>query len=254
MPGTSPAVLTLLIVNVAVFLVGFLVPGLGSRLVEIGAFWFTRNENFAVWQAATYMFLHGDISHLAFNMIGLLSFGVRLEHRWGSGRFLLFYALCGVGAALIHNAVNLREFLQLEHQLLATGLSPEALTILLTTGQGFIPSVPGLQSHLAEAYQIYGVPMIGASGAVYGILVAFGLMYPNAKLLLLFFPAPISAKYLIPIVLGLDLFSEVTGFSLFGRGIAHIAHLGGAAIGLLLTLMWRRRGGAAVAAASSPFV
>jgi len=84
--------------------------------------------------------------------------------------------------------------------------------------------------------------MLGASGAIYGVLVAFGMLYPNAKLALLFLPVPIAAKYFIPIVVGLDLFSGVTGFSLFGGGVAHFAHIGGAVIGLILMLLWRAKG------------
>jgi membrane associated rhomboid family serine protease len=94
---------------------------------------------------------------------------------------------------------------------------------------------------MVDLYRIYAAPMLGASGAIYGILVAFGLMYPDAKLALLFLPVPIAAKYFIPIILALDLFSGVTGFSLFGGGIAHFAHIGGALIGFLLMWYWRSR-------------
>jgi membrane associated rhomboid family serine protease len=94
---------------------------------------------------------------------------------------------------------------------------------------------------LVDLYRVYAGPMLGASGAIYGLLVAFGCLHPNAKLAMMFIPVPIAAKYFIPILLGLDLLSGVTGFSLFGASVAHFAHLGGAAIGFLLMLLWRHR-------------
>ena len=94
---------------------------------------------------------------------------------------------------------------------------------------------------LEELYGIYATPMLGASGAIYGLLVAFGFLHPNAKLAIMFVPVPVAAKFVIPVLLLLDLFSGVTGFSLFGAGIAHFAHLGGALIGFLLMLLWRNR-------------
>ena len=101
---------------------------------------------------------------------------------------------------------------------------------------------PEIRAAVVDLYRIYVGPMVGASGAIYGILVAFGLLYPNAKLALLFLPVPIAAKFFIPILLALDLFSGVTGFSLFGGGIAHFAHIGGALIGFLLMWHWRKLG------------
>jgi membrane associated rhomboid family serine protease len=100
---------------------------------------------------------------------------------------------------------------------------------------------PATLSLMEELYRIQATPMVGASGAVYGILVAFGLLYPNAKLALLFLPVPIAAKFFIPVLLALDLLSGVTGFSLFGQSIAHFAHLGGAIIGFLLMWHWRNQ-------------
>ena len=246
----TPAVLGLVIANAAVFVAGWLMPNGNEWLVEHGAFWFSANPHFALWQAVSYMFLHGGVGHIFFNMFALVSFGGLLERQWGTGRFLIFYFLCGVGAALIHNGVNAYHYGVLQERLVAQGLTPDAIRALLTEGPkaiiAFLTERRGtLQSGADEAlvglYRIYAVPMLGASGAIYGVLVAFGLLYPNAKLALMFLPVPIAAKYFIPIMLGLDLLSGVTGFSLFGGGIAHFAHLGGALIGFLLMLVWRRR-------------
>ena len=237
----TPAVLILVIANAAVFVAGLVIPNGSEWLVEHGACWFTANPHFAIWQAVTYMFLHGGVGHIFFNMFALVSFGVLLERQWGTARFLVFYFLCGVGAALIHDAVNAYQFGVLQERLVAQGLTPDAIRELLTTGSGEIPPGAGIKATLIDLYRIYAAPAVGASGAIYGVLVAFGLLYPNAKLALIFLPVPIAAKFFIPILLALDLLSGVTGFSLFGGGVAHFAHLGGALIGFILMLVWRRR-------------
>ncbi|MEN9403294.1 MAG: hypothetical protein RL091_1997 [Verrucomicrobiota bacterium] len=237
----SRTVQVLLVVNIVVFVAGLLLPKGNEGLITAGALWYPANAHFGVWQVVSYMFLHASLGHIFFNMFALVSFGTILEREWGAERFLLFYFLCGVGAALVQWGVNAYEFNSLHERLVAAGLRPSAISTLLTAGSGNIPSDPAVQAALTQIYGIYASPMLGASGAVYGLLVAFGFLHPNAKLALMFVPVPIAAKYFIPILLGLDLFSGVTGFSLFGGSIAHFAHLGGAAIGFLLMLLWRRR-------------
>jgi len=187
------------------------------------------------------MFLHGSPGHIFFNMFALVSFGAILEREWGASRFLLFYFVCGVGAALIQTGVNWQEFRDLHEHLVAAGLTPSVIGSLLTTGSGELPTDPAVKATLIDLYRVYASPMLGASGAIYGLLVAFGFLHPNAKLSLMFVPVPVAAKYFIPGLLLLDLFSGVTGFSLFGGSIAHFAHLGGALIGFLLMLLWRKR-------------
>jgi membrane associated rhomboid family serine protease len=236
----APAVLGLVIANAAVFVAGLVVPEARGWLVEHGAFWFTANPHFAPWQAVTYMFLHGGPGHILFNMFALVSFGGLLERQWGTRRFLVFYFLCGVGAALVHNAVNAYHYGVLQERLVAQGLTPDAIRAALATGRSALQDQE-ITTALRTLYRIYAVPMIGASGGIYGVLVAFGLLYPNAKLMLMFMPVPIAAKIVIPVLLALDLLSGVTGFSLFGGGVAHFAHLGGALVGFCLMLFWRRR-------------
>lgn len=237
----SRAVLALLSVNIAVFAAGLLVPGWHDRILAAGAFWFPDNGNFGAWQAVTYMFLHGDLGHIFFNMFALVSFGTILEREWGAPRFLLFYFLCGVGAALIQLAVNWHEAGTLQAQLVAAGLTPATISELVTTGRGAVPADPAVKALVIDLYRIHAAPMVGASGAIYGLLVAFGFLHPNAKLALMFVPVPVAAKFFIPALLALDLLSGVTGFSLFGAGVAHFAHIGGAAIGFLMMLLWRER-------------
>jgi len=241
----SRAVLALLSVNIAVFAAGLFVPGWHARILAAGAFWFPDNGNFGEWQAVSYMFLHADLGHIFFNMFALVSFGTILEREWGATRFLLFYFLCGIGAALIQLGVNWHEAGVLHERLVAAGLTPAAISSLLATGRGTLPADPAVKAALVDLYQIHVAPMVGASGAIYGLLVAFGFLHPNAKLALMFVPVPVAAKFFIPGLLALDLLSGVTGFSLFGAGVAHFAHLGGAAIGFLLMLLWRQRAAAA---------
>ncbi|MBL9186506.1 MAG: rhomboid family intramembrane serine protease [Opitutaceae bacterium] len=241
MNRTSPAVAGLLIVNIVLFVAGLLLPQARERLIDFGALWYPANGNFGAWQVVSHMFLHAGPGHIFFNMFALFSFGTILEREWGMGRFLIFYFLCGVGAGLIQTGVNWQEFSGLHDRLVAAGLTPAAISSLLATGSGAMPSDPAVKAVLFELYGIYASPMLGASGAIYGLLVAFGCLHPNAKLALMFVPVPVAAKYLIPGLLLLDLFSGVTGFSLFGVSIAHYAHLGGAAIGFLLMLLWRDR-------------
>ena len=233
----------LLIVNVVAFAAGLLLPNGNDQLVTAGALWYPANGHFGLWQVVSYMFLHGSLGHIFFNMFALVSFGSILEREWGAARFLIFYFLCGVGAALIQTGINWQEFHSLHDRLVESGLTPSAIASLLEHGGGQLPSDPATRALLVELYGIYAAPTIGASGAIYGLLVAFGCLHPNAKLALMFVPFPIAAKYFIPGLLLLDLFSGVTGFSLFGASIAHFAHLGGAAIGFLLMLLWRKHRG-----------
>lgn len=237
----SRAVLVLLSINIAVFAAGLLVPDWHGRILALGAFWFPDNPHFGAWQAVTYMFLHGDLGHIFFNMFALVSFGTILEREWGAARFLLFYFLCGIGAALIQLAVNWHEAGTLHAQLVAAGLTPADISQMMATGRDHLHLQPTAKTVLVELYQLHATPMVGASGAIYGLLVAFGCLHPNARLALMFVPVPVAAKYFIPALLALDLLSGVTGFSLFGAGIAHFAHLGGAAIGFVLMLLWRQR-------------
>lgn len=235
------AVAALLILNIIFFAAGALLPNGQRQLIDTGALWYPANAHFGVWQLVTHMFLHGGLSHIFFNMFALVSFGSILEREWGAGRFLLFYFLCGVGAGLAQTAISWQEFHGLHAKLIAAGLTPADISDLLANGGGLLPRDPAVKAVLVELYQVYSTPMLGASGAIYGLLVAFGFLHPNARLAMMFVPVPVAAKYFIPGLLLLDLLSGVTGFSLFGAGIAHFAHLGGALIGFLLMLVWRKR-------------
>lgn len=229
----------LLIVNVILFIGTFFVPVLMDYL----PLYYFENPSFQIWQLITHMFMHGNIPHILFNMFALYSFGSVLEHYWGGKKFFLFYILCGLGAAALHTAVNYWQIHDVVNTLTLNGFKSEEIFELLNKGMidnrwhQFVSS---------EAIQKLGSSYLsvalGASGAIYGLLVAFAFMFPNAGLSLIFIPVPIKAKYFVPGILVLDLVLGFGGSSIFGggNGIAHFAHIGGAIVGFLLMWLWKK--------------
>lgn len=235
----TEAIKHLIILNVVLFAATNFLPdlNLGSYL----ALYFPQNGNFGFWQFVSHMFMHGSFMHILFNMYALWAFGSPLEQMWGKNKFIFFYFSAGIGAGLIYTAVNYYQFNGIYQELISAGIQSVEIQNLLKTGSyntGILEHIS--EKRLTDLYQIYNTPAVGASGAVYGVLVAFGMSFPNAKLALIFFPVPIAAKYFIPVLIGLDLFSGVTGFSLFGGGIAHFAHVGGALIGFIMMKYWKK--------------
>lgn len=192
----------LIIINVVVWLFTALI---GENMYKYFALFAFSSPFFWPWQLVTHMFMHGSFWHLFFNMYTLLIFGIPLERTWGGKKFLLFYFVTGLGAALCHNLV-----LQLQIALL-----PD------------------------KAIEIMGTPTVGASGAIYGVLLGFGMLWPNTQLRLLFPPITLTAKWFVIIFGAIELFTGITGM---GGNIAHFAHLGGMLFGLLLILFWKKRG------------
>ncbi len=228
----------LIILNVIFFAADQL---LGVHLDRYLALYFPKNEHFGIWQYVSHMFMHGSFMHILFNMYALWAFGSPLEQMWGRNKFLFFYFSAGLGAGLIYTGVNYFQFNGIYNELVNSGLQPEAIQNLLQTGR-YNPDILNQVSEakLTDLFQIYNTPAVGASGAIYGVLVAFGMTFPDAKLALIFLPVPIAAKYFIPVLIAIDLFSGVTGFSIFGGGIAHFAHVGGALIGFIIMKYWQK--------------
>ncbi|MCP9200906.1 rhomboid family intramembrane serine protease [Gramella sp. GC03-9] len=240
----TETVKVLLIINVIFFIGSQL---LGQQAYEYFALWFVKNPNFQVWQIVTHMFMHGGFMHILFNMYALWAFGSPIEQMLGQKRFLIFYFGAGIGAAFLHTLVNFYAYQNGANELLGIGYTPaevadflqEAARSAAATGQYSYPS--GLDADaIGSMVESYATPAVGASGAIYGILVAFGMMFPNVQLFLLFVPVPIKAKYFIPGLIALDLFSGVTGYSIFGGSIAHFAHIGGALFGFLMMYYWKK--------------
>jgi membrane associated rhomboid family serine protease len=233
------AIKGLILANIALFAATYLLKEL--PLIEWLALYFPENENFRYWQPVTNMFMHGGFAHILFNMYALWAFGTPLERLWGDSRFLVFYFLSGIGASIIYLLVNYFQFHSIYDELIQAGASAADIQKLLSTRDVSESLASAEREKLIQLYDLFHTPAVGASGAIYGVLVAFGMSYPNAKLALIFFPVPIAAKYFIPVLIGLDLFSGVTGVSIFGGGIAHFAHIGGAIIGFLLMWFWRKK-------------
>lgn len=200
------------------------------------------HPQFHLWQMATYLFLHADWWHLGLNMLALWSFGRVLERAWGGQRLMVFFLLCGIGAAAAHLAVSYYEFSQLSAQLMAAGMSQADLARTTIDGLDLSSQFANVSSgDLRRLWQLQNTPAVGASGAVYGVLVAFALFFPNFKVILIFLPIPVAARYFVPVLLLIDLSAGLTGFSIFGYNVAHFAHLGGALVGFLLVQLWLRR-------------
>jgi membrane associated rhomboid family serine protease len=188
-----PAVKNLLIINIIVFLGTELI---GDPMYQLFALFPIGSPFFRWWQFVTHMFMHGNFAHIFFNMWSLFVFGPLLERLWGSKKFLIFYFVCGLGAALCHELVLMTQPLS-------------------------------------------NIPTVGASGAIYGLLLGFGMLYPNYVLTLVFPPVSLKAKWFVVIFAVIEL---VTGILGTRDGVAHFAHLGGMLFGLILILIWKKQG------------
>jgi rhomboid family protein len=237
MMNMTEAVKQLIIINILFFVGSQFVPAAGEYL----ALFYFENPNFKVWQPITHMFMHGGVMHIFFNMFALFSFGSALEHFWGSKKFLFFYFSCGLGAALLHSGMNYYYFHKGLGILMDNGFQQAEIMKVIAEGKYDVRWQELLIGNDFNNFlQSYIAPAVGASGAVYGLLTAFAFMFPNAELALLFIPVPVKAKYFVPVLVLLDLFSGVTGYSIFGAGIAHFAHVGGAVVGFIMMWYWKK--------------
>lgn len=226
----------LLIINGLFFLATLVFESRGFNLYEYLAAFYPESPYFHPWQILTHMFMHGDITHLAFNMFALWMFGSVVETSIGAKKFLILYFLAGLGSFALFNFVNYLQVenlkpLALELGFRLTDFTETAVPIGHTYGEGAPQVARDLMAY-------YTMPMVGASGAIYGILVAFGVLFPNAKLMMLFFPVPIKAKYFIPIMVVFEFLLGLQNYA--SDPIAHFAHLGGAIIGFILVRYWKK--------------
>jgi membrane associated rhomboid family serine protease len=247
------------------FLLTFVLQSQGIDLIRLLSLPYVGSPNFRPYQIVTHMFMHGGIEHILFNMFALWIFGSALENVWGTKRFLFFYFFCGLGAAIIEMAATYLQVHQFQDIVNTFILhpSPQLYDQILTKYSKFFdnpdflnylskvsyyyngnPNDPSLIQSASEAvnklfvgYQ--DIPTLGASGAIFGLLVAFGYLFPNTELYLMFIPIPIKAKYLVVGYAAVELF---LGFSGMEPGVAHFAHLGGALFGFLLVYYWNKRG------------
>ena len=251
----------LLIINLLFFIATIVLRNsLNIDLEHWLSLYYVGSSSFRPWQYITYMFMHANIEHIFFNMFALWIFGNVLENVWGTRRFIIFYLLCGIGAGLVHtivigltaapvlNQINLYAANPSPDALIAlcnehfTGIvNPRWITQVTNAWRSGIPDDYGLTTvnALMDLYNNYiiGIPTVGASGAVYGILLAFGMLFPN-EYIYLYFLLPIKAKWFVIGYAAIELFTGVMGTS---DGIAHFAHLGGMLAGLIIILIWRKR-------------
>ena len=237
----SPTVKQLLIINV-IFYFGSSMSLNTEFIYSLFSLHFPENPDFKFWQLITHMFMHGGILHLAFNMFALWMFGSAIESIFGSRRFIFFYITCGLGAALAQIGFLYYSFYSNLDILTNSGYDSQSVLNLLMEGRyntnwGNILGADGLLSFNTS----FLATMVGASGAIMGVLVAFGMFFPESKLMLIFFPIPINAKYFIPGIILLDLFSAITGQAIFSpSNTAYIAHIGGALTGFLIMYYWKK--------------
>ena len=239
----SPTVKQLLIINIIFFLGTFL--SFNSEFIySLFGLYFPENVNFKFWQILTHMFMHGNLPHILVNMFALWMFGSSVESILGSKNFLFFYLTCGLGAAVSQLAfLYYNYYVDLEFFVNNGYESAEIINILNNKSKPGINSLVnniGIEK-VASIFSNFNSTMVGASGAIMGILVAFGMFFPESKLMLLFFPIPIKAKYFIPAIIIMDLFSAITGQAIFSpSNTAYVAHLGGALTGFIIMYYWKK--------------
>lgn len=239
----SPTVKQLLIINVIFFLGTFLSFNSGF-IYSLFGLYFPENVNFKFWQILTHMFMHGNLPHILVNMFALWMFGSSVESIFGSKNFLFFYLTCGLGAAVSQLAfLYYNYYVDLEFFVSSGYESAEIINLLNNKSKPELNSLVnnvGIE-RVASIFSNFNTTMVGASGAIMGILVAFGMFFPESKLMLLFFPVPIKAKYFIPAIIIMDLFSAITGQAIFSpSNTAYVAHLGGALTGFIIMYYWKK--------------
>ncbi|SDB46361.1 Membrane associated serine protease, rhomboid family [Flavobacteriaceae bacterium MAR_2010_188] len=240
MRGITNTVKHLLIINAIMFL-GTLTLGNGELFYRLFALYFPKNDLFQPWQIITHMFMHGNFMHILFNMFALWMFGTAVEQVFGWKKFLFFYISSGLGAAAVMLGFYYFKYLPAESALISDGLAASDIKFMLTNNK-LIDGITEVQKlKLQDMFTIYNSTMVGASGAIMGVLVAFGMLFPDSKLMLIFLPIPIKAKYFIPGIIALDLISALTGQSFFSpSNTAYMAHVGGALTGFLMMWYWKK--------------
>lgn len=229
-----PVTKNLIIINFIIWLAMMVLPGrLGVDIMQYGALHYIKAPDFNPAQLLTYMFMHSttDFAHILFNMFTLFMFGVTLERVLGAPRFLFYYISCGIGAALIQELVwswtwedifvrNMANFYGVDFPEMR-----EAISAAVSSGQ--------------ELTFLNQLQTIGASGAIYGVLLAFGMLFPDMPLFIMFIPVPIKAKWM---VIGYGAIELLIGLSSANDGVAHFAHLGGMIFGFIMIWFWKKKG------------
>jgi len=232
--GMPPAVKNIIYINILMLLANYAsIAIFNVDLNRILGIYFPASDQFRPIQILTHMFMHGGIWHLFFNMLALYMFGQILEQVWGSKRFLIYYFVSGLGAMATHMLV-----MEIQYRQVMNYIAPEQLQEVLDDGYTYTLQLKAYTDPVMRKLQyILYTPTVGASGAIYGVLLAFGMLFPNTPLLLLFPPIPIRAKYFVLLYGGLELYLAITQP---GSSVAHAAHLGGMIFGFILIKVWKK--------------
>lgn len=231
----------LIIINILFFVISL---SIGETAYGLLSIWYPENENFKIWQLFSHMFMHHQTFyfHIIMNMLGLWMFGTPLEQIWGRNKFLFFYFSAGLGAVVLPFIIDYVQFNSILDGLISNNnINKDEIITLLNDGNvEAIKNVLGNNQWTKLKNIFYGTSL-GASGAVMGLVAAFGWYFPNAKMALIFLPIPIAAKYFIPLLLAYEIYSGITGGnSIFGVNVAHFAHVGGALTGFIIAWYWKK--------------
>ena len=253
-----PVVKNLILINIVMWVAKYALFNLGIDLTELLGLHYPGSEHFRPYQFVTHLFMHGDFFHLAFNMFALYMFGKVLEMVWGPRRFMVYFFVTGLGAAALHSFVTYLEISSLQKGVAAfvNTPSPELLAAFVKShlshpatwvsdlvnnwgdapnNAGYIQQSVDLVQRVLSEQMDY--PTVGASGAIFGVLLGFGYLVPNTELMLLFPPVPIKAKYFVVGYGAIELYLGLTGTQ---AGVAHFAHLGGMLFGFILLKYWSK--------------
>lgn len=230
----TPAVKNIMIINVLIYLACFVVPGLSDSLTG----YYFASPNFRPWQIVTHMFMHSkdDFTHIFFNMYALYLFGTALENYWGTKRFVIYYMTCGVGAFFLHMGVN---YLEIQELMKKLG-EREVAEVFMNGAAKLSENLNYGNSGMGQLNLAINAGVIGASGAVFGVLLGFGMLFPNTELMLLFPPIPLKAKYFVMIYGAIEFYLAMRQTA--GDNVAHYAHIGGMLFGYLLLKYWQKKG------------
>ncbi|WP_417265323.1 rhomboid family intramembrane serine protease [Brumimicrobium sp.] len=237
-----PVVKNILLLNVVMYIVKMLGEMQGIPITNLLGGYVFNSPFFEPYQMVTHFFMHGDFFHILFNMFALVIFGTSLEQVWGPKRFFIFYMATALGAFFLHQIVGYFEVKMIEEQLVSAGydifLLQEKIALYRSGSISTFGLIPNTQGLVQDYMAGISTPVVGASGAVYGVLVGFGFLFPNTRLMLLFPPIPIKAKYLVTIMVGIAIYNSFINNP--GDNIAHLAHLGGAIVGFIMVYIWQR--------------
>ena len=224
----------LILLNILMLLANFTAQSVFNEdLNQVLGLYFPKSDHFQPYQLVTHMFMHGGFTHLFFNMFALFMFGRVLETVWGPRRFFIYYIITGLGAAFIHESV-----MGLEYFKAISVMSADQIELVRSTGFDILNQQQNFTNPaMGKLNLLLSTPTVGASGAVFGILLAFGMLFPNTQLMLLIPPVPIKAKWMVIGYGALELWLAIT---MPGSSIAHAAHLGGMLFGYILIRIWRK--------------